>query len=186
VPIYPSVAVETPAPAKLPAAAQPPADPNADMAAWMALANPGEAHARLETLVGTWKVHGKFSDPTGKVTESDSTAVFSMILGDRFLQQEVHGSFEGMEFVGRGVIGYDNAKKKFSGSWIDNMGTGIMTSEGDETVRGKVWAFSGTFVGPGGPVRMRDVLTKVSDDELRWESSMDGAAIMSLHYVRQK
>ena len=36
-----------------------------------------------------------------------------------------------MTFKGTGIEGYDNGKKKFVGTWMDNMGTGIMMSEGD-------------------------------------------------------
>ena len=35
------------------------------------------------------------------------------------------GKMKDMQFKGMGVEGYDNVKKKFVASWIDNMGTGI-------------------------------------------------------------
>ena len=40
------------------------------------------------------------------------------------------GKMKDMQFKGMGVEGYDNVKKKFVSSWIDNMGTGIQFSEG--------------------------------------------------------
>ena len=35
-----------------------------------------------------------------------------------------------MSFTGMAIEGYDNVKKKFVSSWIDNMGTMILNSEG--------------------------------------------------------
>ncbi len=33
-------------------------------------------------------------------------------------------------FEGMSLMGYDNAKKVFMSSWVDNMGSGIMQMEG--------------------------------------------------------
>ena len=41
-------------------------------------------------------------------------------------------------FSGVGTTGYDNTKKKFVGTWIDSMSTGIMRSEGTADPTGKV------------------------------------------------
>ncbi len=60
-----------------------------------------------------------------------SGSTISMILGGRY-QQAVHkGSMDGQPFEGISTSGYDNARKKFVNSWIDNMGTGMITLEGD-------------------------------------------------------
>jgi hypothetical protein len=145
-------------------------------AAWEALGKPGEQHARLKALVGEYAVHGKFwfQGPDGPVTESDSTSSITSIMGDRFLRQEVKGTFQGQPFEGRGVMGYDNGKKKFVSAWIDNMGTGILVDEGEETTKGKVWTFNGSYAGPTGPMAVKDVFTILSDKEIRYESYMGG------------
>src|SRR5262245_57297723 len=62
---------------------------------WAKLSQPGEQHARLKTLVGEWAVHGSFTMPDGKVEVNDGAASYSMILGDRFLRQEVKSTFQG-------------------------------------------------------------------------------------------
>jgi hypothetical protein len=36
-----------------------------------------------------------------------------------------------MPFEGISTLGYDNAKKTFFSTWIDNMGTGMMVMEGN-------------------------------------------------------
>ncbi len=40
------------------------------------------------------------------------------------------GKMMEMPFHGIGTEGYDNVRKKFMASWIDNMGTGILLMEG--------------------------------------------------------
>jgi hypothetical protein len=156
-------------------------------AAFKKLAQPGEEHARLRPLVGEWNVRGKFTGFDGKVTESDSTASISMVLGGRFLRQEAVGSFEGQAFVGRGLIGFDNATRKWVSSWIDSMSTGIMTGEGVETVKGKRWEFKSTFNGPTGPMTMRDVLQVVNANELEYQGFMGDSKtpMMTLRYRRR-
>ena len=51
------------------------------------------------------------------------------------------GKLQDFEFKGHGMEGYDNAKKKFVGTWIDNMGTGIMMSEGDYDPSSKTFTY---------------------------------------------
>ena len=36
----------------------------------------------------------------------------------------------GMPFQGMSTMAYDNGKKTFMSTWIDNMGTGILETEG--------------------------------------------------------
>lgn len=51
-------------------------------------------------------------------------------MGGRY-QRSVHtGEMMGMPFQGEGITGYDNGRKIFFSTWIDNMGTGMMYSEG--------------------------------------------------------
>ena len=35
------------------------------------------------------------------------------------------GKLKDMQFKGMGIEGYDNVKKKFVASWVDNMSTGV-------------------------------------------------------------
>ena len=162
----------------------PPSDPMS--AAFEALAKPGEQHARLKTLAGEWAIHGVFN--MGPVpTESDGTSSMTMILGDRYLRQEIKSTFMGSPYEGRGVIGFDNATKKLVSVYIDNHGTGLMVGEGAETSPGKVWTFESSFNGPGGTaMKSKQVLTKVSDKELTYEMFMGGEKPMgSIKYTKK-
>jgi hypothetical protein len=68
------------------------------------------------------------------------------------------------------------------------MGTGIMTGEGEETEKGKVWTFHDSYEGPKGKMEFRNVLTRVGDDELRWEMYQGDATEpgMTIRYTRKK
>jgi hypothetical protein len=52
------------------------------------------------------------------------------MLDGRYVHSVWKGDFMGMPFEGHGMDGYDNVAKTFVGTWIDNMGTGIMYSTG--------------------------------------------------------
>lgn len=71
------------------------------------------------------------------------------------------------EFKGSGLTGYDNVQKKYNGMWIDSMSTSISTSLGTADKDGKVFTFTKECHDPisGKPVKSRDVLRIVSDDE---------------------
>ena len=54
----------------------------------------------------------------------------------------------GQPFEGISTTGYDNAKKVFTNTWIDNMGTGIMTMEGTWNDASKAISFKGKMICP--------------------------------------
>jgi hypothetical protein len=101
------------------------------MKKWTAYMTPGEFHSMLAKSNGEWNEDIiMWMDPSGPPTKSTGSASNSMILGGRYQQSMHHGSINGMPFEGMNLLGYDNEKKVFQSSWIDNMGTGIMTMEG--------------------------------------------------------
>ena len=50
--------------------------------------------------------------------------------GGRYQQSTYTGNLGGMPFEGIGTLAYDNSRKVYVSSWIDNMGTGMMYLEG--------------------------------------------------------
>ncbi len=54
----------------------------------------------------------------------------------------------GKPFQGVGITGYDNFKKKYVSFWIDNMGTGMLTSEGGADAEAKMITFQGKMDDP--------------------------------------
>src|SRR3974377_1488776 len=114
-----------------PKAAAAPPSPEEMMKAWMAAATPGEAHKKLEPLVGAFSVKTiSRRDPSKPPEETTGTSEKKWILGGRFLEEHAEGSMMGQPFSGLGFTGYDNYKKRYVGAWMDNMGTVILTSSG--------------------------------------------------------
>jgi len=102
------------------------------MKTWMEFMSPGKMHEVLSNSVGKWKttIHS-WTDPTEpEPMISEGEAVAEMILGGRYLQYKHSGNSMGMPMEGISIEAYDNAMGKFYSIWIDNMGTGIATSEG--------------------------------------------------------
>jgi hypothetical protein len=107
------------------------AEEKAMMDKWQAFMTPGKEHELLAAKVGTWNCKVTMWNAPGAPPQvSDGTAEMVMILDGRYLQDTTHSTFMGMPFEGRGLTGYDNIKKKYVSTWIDNMGTGIMVAEG--------------------------------------------------------
>jgi len=75
------------------------------------------------------------------------------------------GKMMDMEFKGTATDGYDNVKKKFVSSWIDNMGTGIVISEGTYDTATKTFTYyAETEMMPGMKTKIRQVL-KIADND---------------------
>lgn len=118
----------------------------AHMQACMEAGTPGKNHAWLQTMVGNWKgttqmwMSPEMTEPTKSVCTESVTG----LMDGKFIQCDMSSDMMGMPFKGRGTTGYDNVSKKFVGTWIDNMGTGIMTGTGDQSADGKVmkWEYT--------------------------------------------
>lgn len=150
----------------------------AEMMAMMTeLAKPGENHKLMEGLVGTWTYKVKWwMSPEAAPSESTGTSVGRAVMGGRYFISDHTGKMQmpgpdgklmDMEFKGMSVDGYDNVKKKFVSSWIDNMGTGIMNLEGTYDADAKTFTYNGEYEPmPGMKTRMREVI-KVTDKNHR-------------------
>lgn len=101
------------------------------MDAWMKFATPGDAHKALEPMIGTWDAKVTMWQAPGAPPQvSPATSEMHWMLGNRYVQETVTGTFMGMPFQGIGITGYDNAKKQYFNTWFDNFGTAYMTSVG--------------------------------------------------------
>lgn len=159
----------------------PSAPPSADMMAqMMALTKLNENHQMLAELNGNWNYTTKFTlSPGAPPQESNGTAVRKSIMDGRFIVMDVTGKMQmpgpdgkpqEMEFKGHGLEGYDNAKKKFVGTWVDNFGTGIMTSLGDWDPATKMFTFVGEYEPlPGMKQQMHETLKVPDKNHMQFE-----------------
>lgn len=143
-------------------------DMAAMQAAWEKAGAPGDQHKVLKKMVGKWNVSMKsWMDPKQPPMESKGTAEAKPILGDRFVQMSFNSTFMDKPFSGIATNGYDNVKKKYVGTWIDSMSTGIMRSEGTADANGNMTA-EGVAADPmtGKESKMKIVGTWQGDDKL--------------------
>ncbi len=165
------------------------------MKKWQAFATPGKEHALLAAKAGSWNVKVTMWNSPGSAPQvSDGTSEIAMILDGRYLQETVRGTFMGSAYEGHGLTGYDNIKKAFVSTWVDNMGTGIMTSEGKYDPATKTFTYMG--MGPdamtGKYVPMKGTETMKGPDQFTTEGygqTKDGKGwwkSMQLEYTRKK
>lgn len=102
------------------------------MARWEAAMTPGEPHAFLAQGVGEWETTIKswMGGPDAPPTESKGKATCKMILGGRFLQEELTAELMGQPVEMITLSGYDNFKGKYVFSHVDSMGTAMLHAEG--------------------------------------------------------
>lgn len=125
------------------------AAPEMDMAAMMEAMTPGEPHKQLARMAGDWTFTNKmWMAPGAPPSESTGTMHAEMILGGRYVQSVWKGNMMGQPFEGHGTDGYDNLAKQHVGTWVDNMGTGILYSTGTCDNAGKVCTANGDMIDP--------------------------------------
>lgn len=90
---------------------------------------PGERHQFLKSLEGSWNAKITFrAAPEVPYAEMQNTAEAKMIMDGRYLDKWITGA-DG-SFKARITYGFDNFRKEFTITWIDNMCTGMITSTG--------------------------------------------------------
>jgi hypothetical protein len=172
------------------------------MAMMMEMAKPGDNHKMLARGVGTWTYAVKMwmsPDPGAAPMESSGTTVAREALGGRYIITEhtgkmqmpgADGKMTDMEFKGMSTEGYDNMKKKFVATWIDNMGTGIMTLEGTYDAATKSLTYLAEYeMMPGMKTKVREVLKMKDNDHrvMEWYEDRGGTEVktMEITYTRK-
>jgi hypothetical protein len=181
------------------APAQPSADMQEMMKVMMEMGKVGENHKLLGELAGNWTYTAKmWMDPTGQPQESKGTSTRKAIMDGRYYIAEHTGKFKmpgadgkmkDMNFKGMAIEGYDNAKKKFVSSWIDNMSTMIMNSEGTYDAATKTFTYNAECeMVPGKTTKIREVIKVVDKDHhtFEWHDNSQGAEAktMEISYTR--
>ncbi|HET9419120.1 MAG TPA: DUF1579 domain-containing protein [Chthoniobacterales bacterium] len=169
----------------------------------MEMSKLNENHKLLASLAGTWNYTIRFwmtPDPNAPPQESKGTATTKSMMDGRYFVTDVTGTMKmpgpdgktrNMQFKGMGVDGYDNVKNKFVASWIDNMGTGIVFSEGTYDPATKSFTYTSEVEPvPGMKSQVREVI-RISDKDHRtfeWYENRGGQEVktMEIAYTRKR
>jgi hypothetical protein len=136
---------------------------------------PGEFQKMIAKSNGTWTEEiTMWKSPSAAPTKSTAKVTNTMIMGGRYQESKHVGTFEGKPFEGTSILAYDNAKKVFQNTWIDNMGTGIMYMEGTWDDSTKTIHFNGKCVDPmsGQDMSVRQDFTIVDDNTQKMQMYM--------------
>lgn len=170
-----------------------PANPAAEMAQVIAkYGNPGPKHQFFKSLAGSYTTHTKAWMGPGKPVESDGTAELKLILGGRFLEENLSGTFLGNPFSGHGVSGYDLGKQKYVSFWVDNLGTWFTLTDGSLDKSGKVLTMTGESWNPVlGKMTPCKFVTRVESEDRHVFEAIDKiegkeVTIMEVVYTRKK
>ena len=148
------------------------ADQDAAMKAWQAYMTPGDAHKLLASADGDWTYESTMWMAPGAAPEkTNGAATNRMVMGGRYQESKFSGTMMGMPFEGFSLTGYDNARKIFQSSWIDNLGTGLMQMEGKMDPATKTIQFNGKMTDPatGKEVKVRETFAFIDDNTQKME-----------------
>lgn len=151
-------------------------------------AKPGPEHADLKVLEGNWECVMKSSDGN----ESKGTCSYKMECGGFWLTSNFNMDFGGMPFQGKGMDGYDPAKKKYVAIWVDSMSPVPMFFEGNYDAKKEKLIMTADWNGPDGkPAKWRSVTVRKDNDHQTFEMFVTAEGgqeqkMMTIEYTRKK
>ncbi len=171
------------------------AEDMAHMQEYMKLMQPGEAHKHLQTYVGTWDTVTSvwMNGPGTTPMTSSGTSIFKSVLGGNWIMEEHSGSMMGMPYNGVGMMGYDNYKKLYVGTWFSNMGTEMLQMAGGRHPKTGVVRMYGTMDEPQLGIHGRTVkyvTTPTDNDHFTFAiidlHAGDDYKVIEIKYTRRK
>src|SRR5437016_12892529 len=166
----------------------------------MELAKLNENHKLLAELAGSWSTSVKMMEPGKEPTVSQGSVTYKSIMNGRYFVGDHTGSMKmpgadgklkDFAFKGMSIDGYDNVKQKFTSSWMDNMGTGIMTMEGTYDPATTTFTYTGEvemMPGMKTPVRAVVKITDKNHHTFEWYENRGGQEMKTLeiNYTSKK
>ena len=161
---------------------------------WQDYMTPGDVHKMLAKSDGEWNGDvTMWMYPGAPEQKSKSSSINKMIMNGLYQESNHSGDMMGMPFNGKSITAYDNHRKEFISTWIDNMGSGIMVMKGTWDEATKTINMKGRMVDPGTKqdTDVRETF-KITDDNTQ-EMEMfvmmpDGKEFktMNIKYTRKK
>lgn len=159
--------------------------------AWLEYGTPGPAHQKFAYKAGHWTVNTKHM-MTNPPTLAVYTSEIKSVLDGRFVSESMQGEMMGMPFQGLGMTGYDNLKKAYFVTWVDNWGTGVTYLQGRYDAEAHSFVYDGLMADPlaGGSAKCRFIEHKLDDDHWTMQMYMthDGKLMLDMeaNYTRMK
>lgn len=163
---------------------------------WTEYMTPSQPHELMASWDGNWDADITMWYAPGTPPETTKgKTVNKMVMGNRYQVTNHTGIMMGQPFEGMGTLAYDNAKKVFISTWIDNMGTGIMKLEGPWDEATKTMTLVGKVVDPGAgngkEMDVRETFRAVDDNNQVMEMFGPGPdgnefKMMEIKFTRKK
>jgi hypothetical protein len=137
------------------------------MKAWQDFMTPGDMHKWLAKWDGTWTGEvTSYMGAEGQPSKSTATMTNKMIMNGLYQMSDYSGTMMGQPFQGHGILAYDNAKKEFVNTWIDNMGSGVLVMRGSLDTTNNVLSIKGTQTDPvtGKDAMIREEVRFIDDN----------------------
>jgi hypothetical protein len=158
----------------------------------MEIPKPRPEHEILKKDVGVWDATVESSmSPEGKATVTKGVETNTLFDGGLWLVQDFKGEFFGTPFQGHGVTGYDPAKKKYVGTWVDSMTMGLSKVEGTYDPKTKTMNASMESPAPDGSMMKMRSTSEWKDENTRVFTMYASAskdkemAVMKITYKRR-
>ncbi len=149
---------------------------------WRKFQQPGIKHELFKDMLGSWDVRLVFHSGTEK-WESECRAENRMLHGGRFLMEQIEGEIyapndEGImepeSYSSTRIVGYDNFKKAYVGTFVENQNSYMLNYTGRIPLRGdsSQIVFYGLSDEPMlelSDATMKYVLSAINKDYYRWD-----------------
>jgi hypothetical protein len=138
---------------------------------------PQKEHEWLAQFVGEWDSDSEGTAGPGQPPMKCKGTMTSKKLGDFWIVNNLTGDMMGTEMKGLQTIGYDAEKKKYVGTWVDNMMGHMWKYEGTVDASGKklvLEAEGPNMLVPGKMAKYRDSYEFKSKDHIVATSEMLG------------
>jgi len=157
----------------------------------MPMLKPGPEHEILKMDVGVWDATVEMIIQGASPSTSKAVETNKMLAG-LWLVSDFKGEMMNQPFEGHGVTGYDPNKKKYVGTWVDSMSTGL--NIGESTYDAATRTVTGTMEGPddtGKMMSMRFVTQYKGDNAKTFTMYMKGpdgkeVPTVKINYRRRK
>jgi hypothetical protein len=120
-------------------------------------------HHRLAESVGVWDAALVYTNDDGTAAKSSGISVRRQPLGEFWVVDNFTAQLMGQAFKGQGTTGYDPAKKKYVGTWVDSLSPSIMVVEGNYDATGKILTMQGMGPSADGKPVMHKLVTTTKD-----------------------